>query len=51
MQYNEDKRIKFPVPFLKEKTVLYVDSRIGTSHVIIAQINSNTSRSGIQSYD
>lgn len=32
MIYNEDKRIRLKVPFLKSKTVLYVDSRIGTSH-------------------
>ena len=32
MIFNEDKRIKFPVPFLKDKTVLYVDSSAGTSH-------------------
>lgn len=35
MIFNEDKRIKFPVPFLKDKTVLYVDSRIGASHYYI----------------
>jgi len=35
MQYNEDKRIKIIVPFLQDKTVLYVDSRIGTSHFYI----------------
>ena len=35
MLFNEDKRIKFPVPFLKDNTVLYVDSRIGTSHYYI----------------
>lgn len=35
MLFNDDKRIKFPAPFLKDKTVLYVDSRIGTSHYYI----------------
>lgn len=35
MLFNEDKRIKLPVPFLQDKTVLYVDSRIGTSHFYI----------------
>ena len=35
MLFNDDKRIKFPVPFLKSKTVLYVDSRTGTSHEYI----------------
>ena len=35
MSFNEDKRIQISVPFLQEKTVLYVDSRTGTSHFYI----------------
>jgi hypothetical protein len=35
MLYNEDKRIQISVPFLQDKTVLYVDSRTGTSHFYI----------------
>ena len=31
----EDKLVKFPVPFLKDKTILYVDSRTGTTHEFI----------------
>ena len=37
MLYNEDKRIKLPVPFLQDETILYVDSRIGTSHLFIEE--------------
>ena len=37
MIYNEDKRIKLQVPFLKERTILYVDSSLGTSHVYIEE--------------
>ena len=37
MLYNEDKRIKLPIPFLKDRTILYVDSRIGASHVYIEE--------------
>lgn len=37
MRYNEDKRIKLPVPFLQDETILYVDSRIGTSHLYIEE--------------
>ncbi len=37
MLYNEDKRIKLPVSFLQDKTILYVDSRRGTSHVYIGE--------------
>lgn len=37
MPYNEDKRIKLPVPFLQDETILYVDSRIGTSHLYIEE--------------
>lgn len=37
MLYNEDKRIKLPVPFLQDETILYVDSRIGTSHLYIEE--------------
>jgi hypothetical protein len=35
MHFNEDNRIKLPIPFLQDKTVLYVDSRTGTSHFYI----------------
>ena len=35
MSFNEDKRIQISVPFLQDKTVLYVDSRTGTSHFYI----------------
>ncbi len=35
MLYNEDKRIQISVPFLQDKTVLYVDSRTGTTHFYI----------------
>lgn len=35
MLYNEDKRVKIPAPFLQDETILYVDSRIGTSHLYI----------------
>lgn len=35
MLFNEDKRIKISVPFLQDKTVLYVDSRTGSSHFYI----------------
>ncbi len=31
MQYNKDQLIKLPVSFLKDKTVLFVDSQIGNS--------------------
>ncbi len=37
MLYNDDKRIKLPVPFLQDKTVMYVDSRIGRSHTYIEE--------------
>ena len=37
MFYNEDKRIKLPVPFLQDGTVMYVDSRIGKSHTYIEE--------------
>ncbi len=37
MSYNEDKRIKLPVPFLQDSTVMYVDSRIGNSHTYIEE--------------
>ena len=37
MRYNEDKRIKLPVEFLQDKTVLYIDSCIGTSQFFIEQ--------------
>ena len=37
MQFNQDKRIKISVPFLKDKTILYVDSRTGTSHFYVEQ--------------
>lgn len=33
MIFNEDKRIKLPASFLQDKTILYVDSRTGMSHV------------------
>jgi hypothetical protein len=32
MIINGDKQIKIPLPFLHDKTVLYVDSRLGISH-------------------
>lgn len=32
MVNNDDKQITIPLPFLKDETVLYVDSPIGTSH-------------------
>ncbi len=35
MSFNEDKRIQISVPFLQDKTVLYVESRTGTSHFYI----------------
>ena len=35
MSVIKDIRVKFPAPFLKRGTVLYVDSRIGTSHFYI----------------
>ena len=35
MIFNEDKRIKFPVPFLKDETVLFVDSITGLAHTYI----------------
>ncbi len=37
MQFNEDKRIKISVPFLKGKTILYVDNHIGTSRYFIEE--------------
>lgn len=37
MLYNEDKRVKIPVPFLQDETILYVDSRVGTSHLYIEE--------------
>ncbi len=33
MIFNEDKRIKLPCQFLRDKTILYMDSRLGASHV------------------
>lgn len=35
MLFNEDNRIKLPIPFLQDKTVLYIDSCTGTSHFYI----------------
>ena len=35
MLSDKDRRIEFPMPFLKDGTVLYVDSRTGTSHYCI----------------
>lgn len=35
MIINDDKQIKIPLPFLHEKTVLYIDSRLGVSHYYI----------------
>lgn len=35
MRINEDQKLHFPFPFLKDKTVLYMDSRIGKSHSYI----------------
>ena len=37
MRFNEDKRIKIPVPFLQDKTILYEDSRIEISHFYIEE--------------
>ena len=37
MLYNEDKRIKLPVPFLQDETILYVDSRIGSSYFYVEE--------------
>ena len=37
MLYNGDKRIKLPVPFLQDKTVMFVDSPIGKSHSYIEE--------------
>lgn len=37
MLFNEDKRIKLSVPFLQDKTILYVDSRTGNSHFYIEE--------------
>lgn len=37
MLYIEDKRIKLPVPFLQERTVIYVDSRIGKTHSYVEE--------------
>lgn len=38
MLFNEDKKIKIEVSFLQDKTVLYVDSRIGSSHLYIEEV-------------
>lgn len=35
MLFNDHKRIKFPVPFLKNKNVIYIDSLRGESHSYI----------------
>ena len=35
MQYNEDKRIDLSVPFLKDKTVLYLENQDGEAHGFI----------------
>ena len=35
MLFNEDKRVKLPVPFLRDSTVLFVDSLPGTFHTFI----------------
>ena len=37
MIFNEDKRIKFPASFLQDKTILYVGSRTGMSHVYVEE--------------
>ena len=37
MIYNEDKRIKLPVPFLQDKTILYFDNLMGMSHAYIEE--------------
>ena len=37
MLFNEDRRINLSVPFLQDETILYVDSRIGTSHLFIEE--------------
>lgn len=34
---NQDKRVKMPVPFLKDSTVLFVDSREGEAHIFIEE--------------
>lgn len=41
MLFNEDKRIKLSVPFLQDKTILYVDSHTGTSHFYIEENRYN----------
>ncbi len=35
MVFNEDKRVKLPVPFIKDSTVLFVDSPAGAFHSFI----------------
>ena len=32
MKSNDDKQIKIPIPFLHDKTVIYVDNSQGISH-------------------
>ena len=38
MGNNKDRQVKIDVPFLQEGTVMYVDSRIGTSHFYIEEV-------------
>ncbi len=38
MGNNKDRQVKIDVPFLQDGTVMYVDSRIGTSHFYIEDV-------------
>lgn len=41
MRGNKDKRIKLPTSFLKDRTVMYIDSRTGASHLHIKSVRTN----------
>ena len=39
MNFNDDKRIDLPIPFLKEKTVVYIDGENSDAHSYISRVS------------